>query len=345
MKIDRRISKKLTFFSFFGSVGMTIYHSFGVIGGIEKVVCNSEIEEFIVYGGNSICGNLGGITMHYFFFTSAFLLYHNIDTSNWKRKIYNRVSSLGIPYIAWNLPFIVIQLIKNGDFFNLKLAINRIVLHPFIRPSWYLLGILLLLVALPVCTYIKLRSCRWIHTVLCIFIILTNRYVLDLDLHVLSSDFSDWLPNLVSYLPIYFIGMYCGLYYAEYYATLEKNKLILVVMLGTSLVPLVSGSGNNAVCFLFIIACWYLADYFIDQIDTDRFIYKCAFLIYMGHDVVLRVLSIVFSDLQEIRGFFLLPILLFFTLIAIGSMYIFAIVLNKYCPRLLRVITGSRFYR
>jgi len=102
--IDNRISKKLTFFSFFFSLGMVVYHSLGPIGA-GRIVCKSAVEECLATGVNNIRGVWGSTAMYYFFFTSAFLLYYNIDESNWKRKVSSRVVSLGIPYLVWNLPF------------------------------------------------------------------------------------------------------------------------------------------------------------------------------------------------------------------------------------------------
>lgn len=152
--IDSRISKKLTFFSFVLSIGMVVYHSAGPLGA-GKIVCETDVEEFIVTGVNNIRGILGGIAMHYFFFTSAFLLYHDIDDSNWKSKVSSRVMSLGIPYLVWNLPLIILQLIKRGDIFNIRFLISRVVLYPFLGPSWYLLGLLLLLISVPIYIYIS----------------------------------------------------------------------------------------------------------------------------------------------------------------------------------------------
>ena len=166
-----------------------------------------------------------------------------------------------------------------------------------------------------------------------------------MDLYIFSTDFSDWLFKLIGYAPTYFIGMYCGLYYEEYYMTLEKNRLILIAMFGTGLFSMLNGNGNSAISILFVFACWYLSDCFIDRINTEKFIFRCAFPIFMGHDFILNRLTVVYNILRQIRGYFLLPMYLVNTLIAVGSIYIFAVALDRYCPRLLRLMTGSRFYR
>ena len=270
--MDNRISKKLTFFSLVFSIGMTLYHSMGPIGAGE-IVCNSGVEEFLSAGVDNLRAILGSAAMHYFFFTSAFLLYYNIDDSNWKRKVSSRMMSLGIPYLVWNLPLIIIQLIKNKDIFNIRLLVSRVALYPFIGPSWYLLGLLVLLINVPIYMYInKTGGGAKVHAVICILIILINQYLANLDIYILSADFSEWVPKLIGYVPTYFFGVYCGLCCAEYYTNLVNNKLILVVMFGTSLFTMMKGSGNSVICILFVFSCWYLSDYFIDRINTDKYI-------------------------------------------------------------------------
>lgn len=64
--------------------------------------------EFIFW--RLVCSHLCGLVMPAFFLISGFLLFQNFSLSQWPSKVVRRMKRLVVPYVAWNVVFVVFYL-------------------------------------------------------------------------------------------------------------------------------------------------------------------------------------------------------------------------------------------
>jgi len=131
------------------NVMIVVWHAWAVYR-----FCPRILFEFYLWKG--LCG-LMTVTMPAFFFLSGFLLMHNLTSNTMMRKIVRRIKRLFVPYMIWNLIFVVFLLMLHGtqgfvkDFFGSRIfswqSIRPLVFDfsafPADTPLWFLRALLI----------------------------------------------------------------------------------------------------------------------------------------------------------------------------------------------------------
>lgn len=195
---------------------------------IKPIPISAEISGWNIYNfiTEFISHNIGLSVVPCFFMFSGFLFFYNIDNlqGNWFfRKLESRFRTLVIPFILWNIIFIIVSFIKVSIGFKLGIpraleeymdfmSMNKIKalwVDPIDMPLWYIRDLISVIVISPI-LYILLKKIK-LWGLLLIYIL------------YLIPQFEISSP-LISQTAIFFfsIGVYCSMYKKDFYLLAEK---------------------------------------------------------------------------------------------------------------------------
>lgn len=169
--MNSEFSKVITLLRFPLIVGIVLIHSYS-----DEILINNDINSsstlthFNCYIQNLFSQVFGRVSVPLFFLFSGYLLYRekNITVSLYKEKLSNRIRSLFIPFIFWNLIVLLIQIFGQlapftkdffsgerwdvramtlFDYFNAFLGISG---SPINYPLWFLRDLILLIILSPI---------------------------------------------------------------------------------------------------------------------------------------------------------------------------------------------------
>lgn len=280
--------------------------------------------------------------MAYFFTVTGFLLFHGLDFSTYKRKIKSRLSSLLVPYLAWQLVFTLPGLLRGhapaaGAWFDTVFLLQR---WPPDGALWYVYAVFLLAVLSPplILLFRRRRAAQIGIAALILALYLLGGSGLPA---VTALRGYGCLDNIWRYLPAYLVGAYCGAFGLEDPRTLWP------------LVPIAAGAavltvwqpgvlGEAALCLLpTLLLCLLPAG----RIRGTARVYRLTFLLYALHEplipFVLRPLRQGIQRFAPCAAADLGGRVLYLGFVTALAAALYA-VLQKTCPRLLRVLTGGR---
>ena len=133
----------------FCNLMIVVWHAWAVYRFCPKI-------PFEFYFWKGLCG-LMTVTMPAFFFLSGYLLMHNLNRITVMQKIARRVKRLFVPYVIWNLIFVVFLLMLHGthgfvkDFFgsrtfswqSIRPLVFDLSAFPADTPLWFLRALLI----------------------------------------------------------------------------------------------------------------------------------------------------------------------------------------------------------
>lgn len=208
-EISKNLSSKISFMNFFFTICIVVHH-LNISGMYENCLFAKRIINFISLTGYP--------AMTFFFFTSGFLFFYNLNNFNkYISKLISRIRTLVIPYILWNI--ITIFVFKffrmdNGMSFLQNMLLNN-GNGPINGPLWYIFRLITYIVfASPIWLIMlnchfkeknKINYCKYINLFLIIAIIMYN---------ILAK------PSYYSFiywLPIYLFGGFCSKYYLPFF--------------------------------------------------------------------------------------------------------------------------------
>lgn len=294
-----------------------------------------------------------------FFFISGFLFFLKKDTylNKWRK----RFKSLVIPYIVWCfigflIPFIFQQVLGLGYLFKggeghlkpiadfecwdyLRMFWNIRDGAPILSTLWFLRNLILLVALTPVFHFFATKL-KWGFPVL-----LTVNFLV-----------TDWGVLCLSSCDIFFFGMGCCLAINSNYGgavLLDKQKYswLLPIWVLTFLVSMMAyyfGAQEKLATNIFVVIDSLLM-YKLMRTAVDKWnmawlvkISTASFFIYLFHEPWLGYVIGMFFKFIHPAGWvcYLMP--WFFCVLAVGYSYFAYIILKKWTPRFLNVITGSR---
>lgn len=158
--MTEKTSNKITYISFILAIGVLFIHA-------DNRETYSITSGIIYYFETCIWQFFSNLCVPMFFCISAFLLFRNIDTKNYKEKIKRRIKTLIIPYFIWNIIYYIffhtisllskinINIGNYSDSFSLYDLIQSIFLGKYNLVSWYLRCLIIYSVIIP---YIYIRK-------------------------------------------------------------------------------------------------------------------------------------------------------------------------------------------
>lgn len=344
--IDKTLSEKLNFFSCICMVMVIVIHSHYTEAQGHAIAM--AIQNFCGTNG------LSSIAVPMFFIISGYLFFHNTNTAiDCLPKIKKRVITLGIPYLFWNVAILVFFIIVaytpfhkyiNSTIIESNESISMFLYECLIKPAgfhlWFLRDLLLLVLASPI-IYICVRYLRLIFLI----IILSTTFI--------NYDFSSIL---------YFsLGAYLAL---GNYSTKHINKplkhllfilsgiyfcLGLTVAVFDIKLYLYTNAYKTSYILAGLLFMWMLYDYMIAKFTFSNKI-RClwlnigaySFFIYCFHEPTFALIKKVMLSLFNVSTPSLIILYFCNVLIMIWIAYIAGITLEKFFPKIYKIISGGR---
>lgn len=240
--IDKLLSRKILFINFIYSVILLLHHADADIYFSNIVQTGSWIDS-VAHQINVWLERTDGI--YYFMMLSAFLLYHDLSGNNVRDKLKRRIRTLMIPWLVWNL----IGLISYHDFNQgIGYLLRSYFTSRFCPQIIYVEALIILLLFIPL--FRRIFKMKYVREFVLIAVYVIIYWGVP---HLQTADFwpSELLRSDVTrvlvYVPVYCLGVYLGLNYAEFVISEEYNNrhrnLSLVTALLVIVIPYVFQGG------------------------------------------------------------------------------------------------------
>lgn len=289
--MKKTISNKFAYLYLFLTIGMVMYHSRSLYGYNINYLGNLDNKILSLY--TDFATHIGGVCMVFFFFASAFWFYRNINS---KKELFDkckkRLKTLLIPFMAWTVIIGIYQLIMHQITINFNNIFYHLFLTPIAGPLWYILGILMLQLLSPIIFYIKKNKLvtSIIFILITVYVFLRTFGVIP---QLLTFENWWWYNNLISYIPIYLIGAYVGIYYNDLLLIKEYDERrytyigIILLIISLTLWKYVNIKGLLMVYFFIeIIAIWFILKPKFCEKEIREF-FKSNFYIFALHNPIL----------------------------------------------------------
>lgn len=289
--MNKELSNKIIVLMLVFTIWMVIYHSnFIPVEYSNKLDKNLYTVFFrLIYG-------YGYIVMKFFFQTSSFLLYYNINDGNCKAKMKRRLQSLLIPYILWNFIALVMNMLSHGFIPSLSSIFDGFTFEPFDGPLWYVLAIYLLSLLAPLVLKLKKSNTHILLGILlfCYFIFLlmefANTYIIEL------FRYGYYFSRLITYLPAYILGMLLGLFFPYIFENSNKKiKWIAQFLVLGSFVLIGLDLSVPYDSFLPILIIFSIPNINGNLNISRHVIFKLSFIIYSVHGIMIPYIKHIFA--------------------------------------------------
>lgn len=334
--LPQHISNKIRNLSFIMSCIIVAYHCFSDGNYINSIDYDINSNLYI------LINELATIAMYYFFFTSGFLLFINLNKNTVKAKIKKRIVSLLLPYIFWQVAIYLSKIIVLRQSITMAEFINTVFLFrnwPPNGPLWYVYIIFLL--SLFSSLFLKVFNNRKIS----IFFIPTLSFIVYLAYIFLPLNCSffenSYLTNTLHYFSSYLIGSYMGYLLTNKRDTKEIFIILILTVIFDSMLGLIIA---KEVLFSIVPLIMILIIDF--KINMNKTLCGFSFLIYALHPIIKTIfLNIITNTLSNLSfSYTLVNIFAILAILAICIIISFLIktFVNKIYPKALILITGGR---
>ena len=354
--IDASFFNKKTVVTFFLSVLVVLLHVTSFEGYNYQGVSGNIISFF----GDFVTVGMTSVAIRLFFVISGALFYRNYTYEITAIKLKSRFKTLVIPYLIWCVFYTVVMMVVDatplGSFiaieadFTVKNLFLGFFFNYFYKSLWFIFNLI-------------------IFTLLCplIYTLLSNKYIGGLAIIsvIVLYSFGIRIPETVTILGeeyiafwradsiiFYLIGAYVGIHFFDWFSN-RKNKIVsvtsLILFLLCSLYIMLAddfGLNNDGFVYVFIMtvfcfSTWFMFDLFKFDKKPKHF-YNYSFMMfalnfYLGVYVA-KILYIVLPKSQ----IFSIVNLIITLVIVIGLILLTSAFLEKYLPKIYKLITGNR---
>ena len=288
-----------------------------------------------------------------FFILSGISFFNNYSNKKYLTKIKSRIFTLIIPYLLWNIVWMLWDIFCSYSFVSKFSATSE--LYPLTfssilkgiffygcnKPFWFIFDIIVFSLSAPLIFLVIQKKYIGIIVVVCLSIV---------------SLFGIHLPTELFYYPMaivfYLIGAMIGYHYFEHISKKSSKPIqiisiifLLIYILSKNIVPqelhITNYCIESIIFTLAAFALWNIVDIFIERIKP-RNIYRRSFAIYAMHlnvaIIILKILNLCTPQSQwlEIPKFITMVIV---TLVIINFVCAF---LEKFFPKIYALFMGNR---
>lgn len=349
--MTKEISGKIRYIGFIMTCFVVVHHC----PELEDIFALNSIDYTIKHCFDVLFNSFASVAMSWFFAITGFLLFVDFSMEKYPTKIKKRISTLFVPYLLWQLIFLILEFVDTQQLISLGELLRRIFLFvrwPVCGPLWYVYTIFLLALLSPPLYYIvRNKKIGW-TAILAIIILLRLLGRID-DPTVQKVVNHGYVPNIINLLPAYLAGAFYGFHYkagkADCLHHLLSGLIIAFVLEGW----LTGFFAELCVRFMPIAILYLLPPVNVpERIRNRKFmqVYKLSFLVYALHirwvaklhapvmDIYMR--SIGRLTMSTALGTVLMNIIYLSVCIAGAALIHWA--LSKKAPRLLALLTGGR---
>lgn len=348
----KNISNKISAVSLILMIMVIYLHSYN-IHTIKKF--DDPIYNLSNFLQNLLSQGVFRIAVPMFFIISGFLFFRNYkDISDYISKIKNRIKSILIPFIFWNLIVILIYyifqlfLLKSFSFNSILIKdlgfwgiLNSIFVNPYNYPLWFLRDLMFVILLSPIIHIFILKiPKKFISLLLLLWFIDigggANFYFFKSEVILFFS--------IGCYLSIYNINITNRINFKSFIYLL----IFYIVLINFKTYLFVIGEGNTTTESLIlhkisiligIYIFWYSSDYkWLDKFHLLKF----TFLLYVFHEPLLsfskKIGFIILGNnsISSLILYFITPIFVIIILYLLGSFF------KKYFPKLIYFMSGGR---
>ena len=278
----------------------------------------------------------------FYFMVSGFLFFFNCDKENLTRKIFNRIYSLGIPFVLWNIVSYITVLAAEGAGVLTPREIDRGLLDAIINSScsdlWFLRYLMVLVLISPILFFLMRSQ--------------IGAWGLFGGAVLIKFIFGSSIPVFPSfYLPIYLFGGIMAMHYTEYFLKPSIRTKIIAFILSITIaafgvyVDFESSMFSMSLYGLIMPPCvWFGIDFLVDKI---RLRYKVLpwmstnFFVYINHFNIMKIAIALLSTaslsfIWVLGWYIVLPEIVLFILVIIGTFW------KKWMPKSWKFVNGGR---
>ena len=335
--MDSKTSERISTISFLMTCMIVMYHAGSTLSAINAY--DTFLNDFI----NNSAEQLARFAMSFFFMTTGFLLFRDLNFQNYTTKIKKRVTSLLIPYIIWQIIGVPFS-IKTGQPWTMSSFIKKCFLFdawPADGPLWYVYVVFILAVLSPFLLILFKNKMVGLIAILVIF------YVTNGSIGQFVGSYG-YVGNIIWYLPSYLFGSYWGHFHSDSMDDLNGLKDFAFIILVAFLGDCIKG-GTLMEIFLRIlplIALYFFPTFNVFKNQKVIKVMNISFLIYALHrPLMIYTQPHAYNIISEITDYAFINNILGRILTAIMIItiaYIFSLLLNKFAPKILSLLTGGR---
>jgi hypothetical protein len=299
---------------------------------------------------------VSGFAVPGFFMLSAIKFYHNFDNLQLKRKLKNRVSSLLIPFLAWNtlsviwasifsyLPGLSSMVTYRETFtFSFENILGGVLWYKYIHPFWYM-GMLMIFTVLCPLIYIIIR--KWFVGIIAVVVL----YAVFIFIKLPDVAWPLFPFKTVVYCSVfYLIGAIIGNHMFSQ-ITIKPRKQIRIpafVLFSTAVAVRYLSKDHSAVFIPSILLGTYSIWLLCGTFDVrESWILKTSFFIYPAHTFILPCVNKLLYFLLPNTSDMCIVNTIGGTILSYVICICCAWLLNKYSPSfILNVLNGRRLKR
>ena len=351
--MDKSLSKKISFLNFVFTIGIVIYHS----KNFHQLFSNTDtIYTDLLY---ELYDVIGALSMGFFFTISGYLFYRGLDTvKKIGPKIKKRLLTLGIPFIVWNVLYLLYNLLyalisqKNEllsySFLDVLLGFSFV---PFNRPFWYIFALICIMLLSPIILVLK-KSPRIFLIFLCT---LTVGSYISAVCVVSDNQVIIWVVRLLNYLPTYLFGAYIALCGDSVMVSekLQRKSVCIISGLISVLILiylLLFSTGMVAIDWVLHrvlpISVWLSFRNKMFERTNISFALSISFFIYAMHSILIGILNTIISKIvgyNSLHPILTIPAYILFIACLYGICLFVAFLGKKLLPKKLYfALSGGR---
>lgn len=340
-------STKITILSFLLSIGVVYQHT--VWRHTENVLLTT-IHSFLFY--------IIQTCVPAFFMISGYLFYRTFDIKKTKIKLMSRVHTLLLPYMIWNMIYVVfmIMLTKLGLVHNVKIGKGVLSVifqwvNASLSPLWFVKYLMLFVLISP-CIYFVLRD-KILGGITLVILIIANAFfyysgIMSTPLNVNANN----IVMLNYQYVFYAVGAYAAMHLRHIVENSSKKKsyialgviIVLVILYFSNILGNDDVIRNHTFRLIYVCALWFVLDFLPES--KIRGWMKNSFFLYCSHLMLLQCAQ-AFSEIVinhigkyeavlNVTEYILLPCLIVIIIL------LFAELMKKRLPKVYGIITGGR---
>lgn len=337
--MDKTMSQRFQVLGFLMTCVIAMYHlgSPENTAGAADALWNTRIDTLVTAAAT--------LAMSYFFASSGYLLFRGLSFDTYRSKMQRRILSLAVPYLLWQGICTVWYGIF-GTRWTVKEWLSAVLLGNGLLPDgplWYLRSLFLLALLSPIWLVLfRKRSLAW-------WSVIGSVLVAEWLSHTSLPGIRSWVSmgmvrSVLWQFPAYIVGAFYGYHEKELSGSAGFRYSIGLILLAFLLEPFgILSIKDITVRMLPIFALFLLP---VPKFMEDRRLYRLTFLMYAIHMPLVGILKFkirrftaLFIPYAAVTNLTDRLLLAAAVILGAGLIHLF---LSRFCPKLLKLLTGGR---
>ena len=216
--MDKQFSRKIIFFNFLYSIIILLYHADAGVHFSGIVATGTALDSAAQRINLLLAGSNG---TYFFMLLSAFLLYRDLSGDKIKGKLHRRIQTLLIPWLLWN----GIGLLSYHEFDKgFSYLLRYYFTSRFCEQLWFVEALMILLLFIPL--FRRLFKIKYVREAVLLAVFVTGYFrfpfLRSADFFP-SERFQMEVLRVLEHVPVYCLGAYLGLNFADFVVSEEYN--------------------------------------------------------------------------------------------------------------------------